>query len=81
MQEKLPDRCCARCAHGRPVPDPGNLRIMVRCKAGPPSAQQEIVVDARGQEIGKRVSATWPVLISTEECDAFSPKDPDRIGN
>lgn len=79
MREKLPERCCANCTHGRPIPDPGNLRIMIRCKAGPPSAQQEMVVNAQGQEIGKRVSATWPVLVASEECDAFAPKVADGI--
>jgi hypothetical protein len=74
MNEKLPDRCCGNCAHGRAVPDPANLRVMVRCKAGPPSAQQETVLNFEGREMGKKVSATWPVLVATEECDAFTPK-------
>lgn len=74
MNEKFPARCCANCSHGRPIPDPANLRTMVRCKAGPPSAQQTSVVNEQGLEIGRKVSAIWPVLLATEECDAFSPK-------
>jgi hypothetical protein len=74
MQEKLPDKCCAHCTHGRAVPDPQNLRTMVRCKAGPPSAQQIPVFNELQVHIGNKVSAIWPVLIGSEECDAFTPK-------
>lgn len=74
MTEKLPNKCCAHCTHGRPVPDPQNLRTMIRCKAGPPSAQQVPVVNEAGVHLGNRISVIWPVLVANEECDAFTPK-------
>lgn len=79
MQSKLPDKCCAHCVHGRPIPDSKNLRTMVRCKAGPPSAQIIPVIDAQGRSLGNQVGTVWPVLLPNEECDAFVSKDHGKV--
>ncbi len=71
MSDVLSEKCCARCAHSRPIPDPRNLRIMYRCKAGPPTAQAVPIEGLDRQVLGIRIEAHWPVLAATEECDAF----------
>jgi len=61
-------KCCANCAHARPVPDTKNLRTMYLCKALPPS----VIVFATAQGLQNKVS--WPLMGSGDECDYFHPK-------
>lgn len=68
-------KACANCRHGRPETDQVTKRALVRCKAGPPSAQ--VVQTSRGMMI----SAHWPALKPSEECDAFVSKHEPEIAN
>lgn len=67
----MPERCCGKCAHGRPMTDPGQLgRRMVLCKAGPPIP---VVMIRNNQPM---VVSQWPPLdVADPGCDAFERRE------
>jgi hypothetical protein len=67
---ELPAKCCGRCVHGRAIKDQVQLKSMIECYFGPPSAQ---LVQVQG---GMIIKALRPVLSPISDCDQFSPDAP-----
>lgn len=73
ITDTLPDRCCAKCAHGEPLADPVTGRQMIECTYGPPTPLLIPMSGPMGQGIG--IKCVWPVVEKTRKCGRFEPID------
>src|SRR5487761_1749327 len=64
LSEKLPEKCCGRCFHGRRETDRGTLKTVDVCKAGPPTPIAMAISTPAGPQIGTRMQ--WPVMQATD---------------
>lgn len=67
-EDTLPDKCCGRCTHARPVKDAVQLKTLFECKEGPPTP---IMMQVTG---GVVVKSYFPILSAESECDRFQAR-------
>lgn len=70
MDEKLPERCCGRCANGTEKIIPGALQKAIECMALPP-----VPVIMPGPNGAAGIQSLWPLLDPRKCCGCFTPRE------